>query len=83
MRLTDEEQQMNDNVENLILAHLTEIRRRLESMEGQMQTVETKVEEGFEEQTVRSNGIAMILTMLAGNVRAIEERVEALEKVRP
>jgi hypothetical protein len=71
---------MNDNVENLILSHLKDIRSRLDSMENRMTSLEQTIDERFDDQTQRVNGIAMILTMLAGHVHGIEERVEALEK---
>lgn len=71
---------MNENVENMVLAYLKDIRARLDTIEERMRTLETTVSEGFEEQTIRSNGIALILTMLAGNVHGLEERVEKLER---
>jgi BMFP domain-containing protein YqiC len=70
---------MAENVDSLVIAYLKEIRSRLDAIEGRMGALETRVAEGFEDQTIRSNGITMILTMLAGNVHGLEARVEALE----
>lgn len=70
---------MAENVDSLVIVYLKEIRSRLDVIEGRMGTLESRVAEGFEDQTIRSNGITMILTMLAGNVHGLEERVEALE----
>ena len=71
---------MSDEQDNLVLTYLREIRSRLDSVEGRLTSLESHIDEGFDDQTQRANGIALILTMLAGHVHGIDERVERLEK---
>lgn len=71
---------MNENVENMILVQLREMRAEMAEMRSDLSSLKDQMAEGFEEQTIRSNGIALILTMLAGNVHGLEERVEKLER---
>jgi tetrahydromethanopterin S-methyltransferase subunit B len=74
---------MNENVENLILAQLREIRTRLDSVDHRLDQLSRKVDEGFDSQSASISGVSMILTLLAHHVHGIEERVEKLERVLP
>ena len=73
---------MVENVENLILTQLREIRGEIGAIKTQVSELNDKMGEGFEDVTQRVNGITVILTMLAGHVHHVEERVEKLEEAR-
>ena len=73
---------MVENVENLILTQLREIRGETGAIKIQVSELNDKMGEGFDDVTQRVNGITVILTMLAGHVHHVEERVEKLEEAR-
>jgi hypothetical protein len=73
---------MAENVENLILTQLREIRGDIGAIKTQVSELNDKMCEGFDDVTQRVNGITVILTMLAGHVHHVEERVEKLEEAR-
>ena len=73
---------MVENVENLILTQLREIRGEIGAIKNQVSELNDKMGEGFDDVTQRVNGITVILTMLAGHVHHVEERVEKLEEAR-
>lgn len=73
---------MAENVENLILTQLREIRGEIGAIKAQVSELNDKMAEGFDDVTQRVNGITVILTMLAGHVHHVEERVEKLEESR-
>jgi predicted nucleic acid-binding Zn-ribbon protein len=67
---------MSENVDNLILKHLREIRDDL----GALRKDVTEIKEDMSDVDQKVDGMAIMLTMLAGHVHHIEERVEALEE---
>jgi hypothetical protein len=69
---------MNDNVENLILTQLREIRGEMADMRADIATIKTDV--SLVDQKV--DGLTVMLALLAGHVRHVEERVETLEGAR-
>jgi methyl-accepting chemotaxis protein len=73
---------MNENVENLILTQLREMRGEIGAIKTQVSELNDRMAEGFDDVTQRVNGITVILTMLAGHVHDVETRVEKLEKAR-
>ena len=73
---------MTENVENLILTQLREIRSEIGVIKTQVIELNGKMAEGFADVTQRVNGITVILTRLAEHVNNVEERVEKLEKAR-
>ena len=73
---------MAENVENLILTQLREIRGEIGAIKTQVTELKDQMGEGFDDVTQRVNGITVILTMLAGHVHNVEERVEKLEEAR-
>ena len=73
---------MAENVENLILTQLREIRGEIGAIKTQDTELKDQMGEGFDDVTQRVNGITVILTMLAGHVHNVEERVEKLEEAR-
>ena len=60
---------MTENVENLILAHLREIRDRLD-----------RIETGLDEVKSGQQGVTGILIGLGGYIRDIDTRVEHIEQ---
>ncbi len=70
---------MNDNVENLILQQLREMRSKMDLLGENVADLRKGMDEGLSDLTQRVDGVAIILTMLAGHVHHIDERVEALE----
>lgn len=77
---------MNENVENLILVQLREIRGEMSAMrpdlsrmEGDVKGLRGEVRDGFDSVNARVDGVATLLTLLAGHVHHIDERVEKLE----
>ena len=70
---------MNENVENLILVQLREMRAELGDMRAELTSLKFEVREGFTDVRGRIDGVATLLTLLAGHVHSIDERVEALE----
>ena len=66
---------MNDNVENLILSQLREMREDMAAMRADIADIKSDVSDVDR----KVDGLTIILTMLAGHVHHIEERVEALE----
>jgi methyl-accepting chemotaxis protein len=73
---------MSENVENLILTQLREMRGEIGAIKTQVSELNDRMAEGFDDVTQRVNGITVILTMLAGHVHDVETRVEKLEKAR-
>jgi len=77
---------MNENVENLILVQLREMRAEMADMRADMgrmtadvSALRGEVREGFDSVNARVDGVATLLTLLAGHVHHIDERVEKLE----
>ena len=70
---------MNENVENLILVQLREIRTDLTAMKADVAALKS----GQDDINQKVNGLTVLLTMLAGHVYHIEQRVEKLEGNRP
>lgn len=66
---------MNDGVENLILQQLREMRAEMGEMRETMSAIRTDLSDVDQ----KVDGMAVMLTMLAGHVYHIEERVENLE----
>ena len=66
---------MAENVDNIILEQLREIRGRLDGIEGEMRAMR----ESLDDNTQATRGVTMIVTMLAGHVHHIDERLEAVE----
>ena len=69
---------MNENVENLILVQLREIRTDLTAMKSDVAALKS----GQDDIDQKVNGLTVLLTMLAGHVHHVEERVEKLEEGR-
>jgi chromosome segregation ATPase len=69
---------MDDNVENLILTQLREIRTDITQMKADL----SEVKSGQSELAQKVDGLTIILGLLAGHVHHVEERVESLEKDR-
>ena len=67
---------MSENVDNLILKHLRVIRDDL----GALRKDVTEIKEDMSDVDQKVDGMANMLTMLAGDVHHIEARVEALEE---
>jgi peptidoglycan hydrolase CwlO-like protein len=67
---------MNDNVENLILTQLREIREEIGAMRQDVSAIRGDVTDVDQ----KVDGLAVMLTMLAGHVHHIEERVTSLEE---
>ena len=71
---------MSEDSNNLVLEHLRGIRDRLDGIESEMRKINDKMEDN----TQAVNGVSMIMTMLAGHVHHIDERLEAVEnKIGP
>ncbi|MEO0691530.1 MAG: hypothetical protein AAFY90_01495 [Pseudomonadota bacterium] len=70
---------MNDNVENMILTQLREMREDIASLhsETKAQTVEFKAE--LQDLRNMIGGQGVILTSIAGYMHQVEQHVEALE----
>lgn len=66
---------MTDDNTNLVLEHLRGIRERLDGIEAEMRRMTEKIDDN----TQATNGLSMIVTMLAGHVHHIDERLEAVE----
>ena len=66
---------MNDKVENLILTQLREMRGEM----GEMRADIAEIKSDLGDVNQKVDGLTMIMTMLAGHVAHIEERVESLE----
>ena len=71
---------MNDNVENIILEQLRAVRTELKSMNDRFGSLESKVDEGFEEVEAGNRALQGMMTGLFGYARSIDERVEHIEK---
>ena len=70
---------MNENVESLILAQLREMRGDIAAVRGDVAALRAETANEFADLNQKVDGVSMILTMLAGHVHAIDERVERLE----
>jgi len=70
---------MNDNVENLILQQLREMRQKIDSLGEDVAGMRKGMDEGLSDLTQRVDGVAIILTMLAGQLHHVDQRVEAIE----
>lgn len=66
---------MNENVENLILTQLREIRGELSDLKQDV----AEIKSDMSDVNQKVDGITLVLTMLAGHVSHVEERVTALE----
>jgi hypothetical protein len=69
---------MNETVENLILVQLPEMRGEMAAMRADV----IAMKDGFTDVRGRVDGIATLLTLLAGHVHSIDERVEKLVEAR-
>lgn len=70
---------MNDNVENLILEQLRGLRERIDAVGADLASLRVETREGLEDLTIRVNGIAVIMSVIAGNFHDHEERISAIE----
>ena len=66
---------MTEGVENLILQQLGEMRAEM----GEMRETMSAIRSDLSDVDQKVDGMAVMLTMLAGHVHHIEERVESLE----
>jgi len=73
---------MNENVENLILAQLREMRVEMKGMSSEVADLRKEMGEGFADTNQRVDGLSLILSMLAGHLHGVEERIERLETGR-
>ena len=69
---------MAENVENLILTQLREIRGELSAMREDIGAIRTDMSQVDQ----KVDGLTVMLGLLAGHVYHVEERVEKLEKAR-
>ena len=69
---------MSESVENLILAQLREMRAEM----GEMRRDVAQIKGDLSDVDQKVDGLAVMLTMLAGHVHHIETRVETLEGER-
>ena len=67
---------MNDNVENLILAQLRDIREEFRRMDKRFDDLEAKVDD----LAIRAQSTEGVLFGLGGYIRSIDQRVEHIEK---
>jgi hypothetical protein len=73
---------MAENVENLILAQLREIRAEMAQMRGEIGGFRSETNDGFEATNAKVDGVSVLLSMLAGHVQRLETRIEHLEDIR-
>ena len=66
---------MTENVENLILQHMRDMRAEMAELRADVSTIKSDISDVDQ----KVDGLAVIMTMLAGHVHHIDERVEALE----
>ncbi|QLQ18604.1 MAG: hypothetical protein HZT43_07945 [Exiguobacterium profundum] len=69
---------MTENVENLILTQLREIRGDIAAMRSDMAAMKTDMSQVDQ----KVGGLTVMLALLAGHVHHVEERVEQLEEGR-
>ncbi len=67
---------MNDNVENLILAQLRDIRDEFRRMDQRFDALEAKVDD----LAIRAQSTEGVLFGLGGYIRSIDQRVEHIEQ---
>ena len=67
---------MAEEPDNVVLQHLREIREQLGRMERRFDDVDEKLDDNRQ----ATNGVALLVTMLAGHVHHIDERLEAVER---
>ena len=67
---------MVDDLNNLVLQQLRAIRDEIAKMSGRFDEVNEKLDDNRQ----ATNGVALMVTMLAGHVHHIDERLEALER---
>ncbi|MGR3492929.1 MAG: hypothetical protein ACU0DW_12800 [Shimia sp.] len=70
---------MNDNVENMILAQLRELRAEMGEMKGGLENLRTEMNERFDDMETRQKAFEGMLISMAGYMRGIDERVEHIE----
>ncbi|WP_308917533.1 hypothetical protein [Jannaschia sp. LMIT008] len=70
---------MNENVENLILARLDQMREENRSLRSEIVTGFQQVRDDLDDLETRINGLTIILTNLGGNIYDIDERLRRLE----
>ncbi len=77
---------MNDNVANLILVQLREMRGEIADMRGEigsiradMASLRGEVSDGLAEVNGRIDGLTMMIRLLATHTHHLEARVEKLE----
>ena len=78
---------MNENVENLILVQLQNIRSRLDGMDSRLDAMASQIEalgtqlgEGFDDVNGRVDGNTMMVRSLALSVHMVDTRVDTLEE---
>jgi len=74
---------MNENVENLILAQLREMREETAAMRSEIERRFDGLESRLDAAAAKIDGVSMLLTVLAGHVHGLETRIENLEETRP
>ena len=74
---------MNENVENLIIAQLREIRTDISAMKADISGIKGEMTGSFSEINQKVDGLTLMLGLLSGHVYHIEQRVEKLEGNRP
>ncbi|MGQ0563617.1 MAG: hypothetical protein ACT4OK_00915 [Gemmobacter sp.] len=78
---------MNENVENLILVQMREMRAEMAAMRGDLADVKrdvaglrTDVRSEMADVNQKVDGLSLMMTMLMGHVAHLGERVESLEE---
>ena len=69
---------MAENVENLILTQVREMRGELSAMRTDIAAISTDMSQVDQ----KVDGLTVMLALLAGHVHHVEERVEKLEEAR-
>lgn len=70
---------MSDNVDNMILAQLRDIRDEIGALRNDVSSIKSDLSDVDQ----KVDGMAIMLTMLAGHVHHVSERVETLEESQP
>ena len=74
---------MTDEPESLVLQQLRLIREEIARMDERFDEVRARfdgVDEKLDDNRQATNGVALMVTMLAGHVHHIDERLEAVER---
>ncbi len=69
---------MNENVENLILVQLCEMRAEMTEIRADVASIKSDVKDVDQ----KVDGLSMILTMFAGHMNHLENRIIHLEESR-